>query len=145
MDSSNESMVFRQMILDHYENPINKKIDDDVINTYSKYNYKSESCIDNLTVYLKIENNIVRDARFDGIGCAISTSSTDILCEMIKNKNKNEIKLILDNYFSMINSEPHDQTIIGDLKIFKNVNQQLNRIKCALVGVNSIKNIIDSN
>ncbi|EGZ30849.1 Fe-S cluster assembly sulfur transfer protein SufU [Malacoplasma iowae] len=145
MDSSNESMVFRQMILDHYENPINKKIDDDVINTYSKYNYKSESCIDNLTVYLKIENNIVRDARFDGIGCAISTSSTDILCEMIKNKNKNEIKLILDNYFSMINSEPYDQTIIGDLKIFKNVNQQLNRIKCALVGVNSIKNIIDSN
>ena len=85
MDSSNESMVFRQMILDHYENPINKKTDEHIINTYSKYNYKSESCIDNLTVYLKIENNIIVDARFDGIGCAISTSSTDILCEMIKN------------------------------------------------------------
>lgn len=143
MDSSNNSLIHRQMILDHYENPINKKIDDIDTSQYLSFNYSSDSCIDNITVYLKIDNETVIDARFDGIGCAISTASTDILCELIKNKNINQIKEILDNYFNMINSEKYDETKIGDLIIFNKVNQQLNRIKCALAGVSSIKHIIE--
>lgn len=145
MQSYNDPIITRQMILERYESPI-YKIDEEAINkleNYLSYNHKSESCIDNITVYLKIQNNIVVDAKFSGIGCAISTSSTDILCEKVINKNKEEIIKILDNYFNMIKQENYDKELLDNLLIFQNVGNQMNRIKCALVGVNSIKNIID--
>lgn len=144
MQSSNDQIIIRQMILERYESPI-YKIDENDFDTknYKSFNHKSDSCIDNITVYLKIDNNIIIDARFAGIGCAISTASTDILCEIIINKNFNKVLEILDNYFNMIKQEKYNESIIENLYIFKNVGNQMNRIKCALVGVNSIKNIID--
>lgn len=144
MPSSNDQIIIRQMILERYESPINK-VDENVFDQkdYNFYNHKSESCIDNITVYLKEKDDIIIDAKFSGIGCAISTASTDILCEMIINKNKKDVLEILDNYFNMIKQEEYNESVLENLYIFKNVGNQMNRIKCALVGVNSIKNIID--
>lgn len=145
MYSYNDPTIMRQMILERYESPIYKVDEKQMIDKkeYLSFNYKSDSCIDNITIYIKFENDCVVDARFSGIGCAISSSSSDILCEMIINKNKKEIDLILDNYFNMIKQEKYDENIIQSLVIFKNVGIQINRIKCALVGVNSIKKIIE--
>lgn len=144
MQSFNDQTLIRQMILERYETPI-YKVDENDFNfkEYQIFNHKSDSCIDNITVYLKIDNDIIIDARFSGIGCAISTASTDILCEMVINKNFNKVIEILDNYFNMIKQEKYNEEILENLYIFKNVGNQMNRIKCALVGVNSIKNIID--
>lgn len=144
MQSSNDQTLIRQMILERYESPI-YKIDENNFDfkDYKSFNHKSDSCIDNITVYLKIENDIIVDAKFSGIGCAISTASTDILCEIVINKNFDKVIEILDNYFNMIKQERYDEAILENLFIFKNVGNQMNRIKCALVGVNSIKNIID--
>lgn len=144
MQSSNDQIMIRQMILERYESPI-YKVDEKNFDSkeYKSFNHKSESCIDNITIYLKIKNDIIDDAKFSGIGCAISTASTDMLCELIINKNFNKVIEILDNYFNMIKQEEYDESILGNLYIFKNVGNQMNRIKCALVGVNSIKNIID--
>lgn len=144
---SNDPIVIRQMILERYESPFCKiEIEQEKeLQNYKKYNHKSESCIDNITVYLKQENKIIVDAKFSGIGCAISTASTDILCELIVGKNEIEIFSILDNYYNMIKQEKYDLTKIGDLYIFQNVGNQMNRIKCALVGVDSIKNILKNN
>ncbi len=141
---NNDPIIIRQMIIERYESPIYKIENDDIksVKGYSSYNHKSDSCIDNITVYLKMENDFVVDARFSGIGCAISTSSTDILCEIIIGKNKNQIISILDNYYNMINQEEYNLEEIKELYIFQNVGNQINRVKCALVGVNSIKNIL---
>lgn len=145
MQSSNEQIMIRQMILERYETPINK-VDEKTFDfkEYKSFNQKSDSCIDNITVYLKVENDIIVDAKFSGIGCAISTASTDILCELVINKSFARVIEILDNYFNMIKQEKYDETILENLYIFKNVGNQMNRIKCALVGVNSIRNIIDN-
>ena len=66
--------VRREIILDHYQNPKNKEtiVDD----KYIKVNSNNESCIDNINLYLLIEDNIIKDLKFDGEACAISTSST---------------------------------------------------------------------
>ncbi|MDE7100032.1 MAG: iron-sulfur cluster assembly scaffold protein, partial [Malacoplasma sp.] len=80
---SEDESKSRQLILDHYEIPDNKIKEDQInklSNNYQSFNNKSESCIDNLTIYLLIENEMVVDAKFSGIGCAISTASTDIFC-----------------------------------------------------------------
>lgn len=135
----------RQLILDHYEIPDNKIKENEVINLssdYQNFNNKSESCIDNLTIYLLIKDNVVVDAKFSGIGCAISTASTDIFCSMIKNKNIKAINDLIKKYFDMIEGNSFDENELKYLIVFKNISKQLNRIKCAKVGVVAIEKIV---
>ena len=135
----------RQLILDHYEIPDNKLKENQVnelTDDYQSFNSKSESCIDNLTLYLKVKNNTVIDAKFSGIGCAISTASTDIFCSMIKNKNVGEVKQLIKKYFSMIEGNPFDENELQYLTVFKNISKQLNRIKCAKVGIVAVDKIV---
>ena len=75
-----DSNTKREIILDNYSHPFNRGIIDD--DRYIKVNSNNESCIDNIDLYLKIEDNIITDIKFDGEACAISTASTSI---MIKN------------------------------------------------------------
>ncbi len=141
MASFNDQEYSRLIIMDNYEHP-NKKVDTKP-NGYLEFNNNSESCIDNISVYLKIESDIVVDALFSGIGCAVSTASTNILCNLISNKPIKDVKLILDNYINMIQSNEYDENIIDTLKVFSNVNKQANRIKCATIGIDATKKIID--
>ncbi|MCF0218073.1 MAG: iron-sulfur cluster assembly scaffold protein [Malacoplasma sp.] len=143
----NEDQAYaRQIILDHYESPDNK-IDEkkakEIYSSYLQHTNNSVSCIDNLTLYLLIENEIIKDAKFFGVGCAVSTASTDIFCNLIKNLSIYETKLLLDNYFKMIDKQEYSADLLKDLIIFKNVNQQMSRIKCAKVGISAIATIIE--
>ena len=67
----------REIILDNYQEPMNRGLIDD--DSYLKINTNSESCIDNLDYMMKIEDNKIIDIRFDGEACAISTSASSIM------------------------------------------------------------------
>ena len=75
----NPSLI-REVIMDHYEYPRNKGLFEDA--SYVKVNLDSESCIDNIDLQVKVENGIIKDIRFDGVACIISTSSTSIMSEL---------------------------------------------------------------
>ena len=85
MLSLNDPMIKREIIMDHYENPRNKGLVDDP--RYLKINMNSESCIDDIDIQILVENNIIKDFRFDGVGCTISTASTSILSELVINES----------------------------------------------------------
>lgn len=141
MSLYNNKDLLRQIIITHYDKPIHKidnKIED---KTYQSFHNKSSSCIDDFEVFVKIENNIVIDAKFFGIGCAISTASIDILCDLIINQPVPNANNIFKQYLSMINEEEYVIETIGELIAFKDINQQPNRIKCALIGVKSLEHI----
>lgn len=142
MDLYNNKDIYRSIILDNYENPKNKNIEGINKEHYLFYTNKSESCIDNITLYLKIDSNKIIDAKFDGIGCAISIASSNIFCNMIKEKNINEVINIIKEYNKMIIGETFDKNLIGELVVFSNIHKQINRIKCAKVCSDSIINII---
>ena len=86
----------REIILDNYQNPENRGLIED--KDYLKVNTNSESCIDNLDFMMKIEDGIVKDIRFDGEACAISTSATSIMIRKLIGKTVSEVKTILENY-----------------------------------------------
>ena len=77
----------RSIILDNYQNPNMKHTSNE---DYVKINTRNVSCIDNLDIYLKIEDNIIRDISFEGEACVISISSTNILANMLVGKSKEE-------------------------------------------------------
>ena len=131
----------REIIIDNYQNPMNKELIED--DSYLKVNQASESCIDNLDFMMKIEDNIVKDIRFDGEACAISTSATSIMIRLLIGKSIDEVINILTNYKNMIEEKDYDKELLKDLNIYDNISKQPNRIKCALLPMVAINKMLD--
>ncbi|WP_308150137.1 iron-sulfur cluster assembly scaffold protein [Spiroplasma sp. AdecLV25b] len=141
MNSFNDNQdYFRKLIVNHYSKPTNKGLIDN--GNCLTYHQASKSCVDDFHVQVLIENKTVVTARFDGVGCAISTAAVDIFCNLIENKPISDIKNIISNYQAMLNSQPFNVNFIKNLVAFTNVPRQRNRIKCALLGVEGISKLL---
>ena len=131
----------REIILDNYQDPMNRGLIED--ESYLKVNTNSESCIDNLDFMMKIEDGIVKDIRFDGEACAISTSATSIMIRSLIGKNIDEVNNIIDNYRKMINEEEYDSDVLGELNVYDEICKQPNRKNCALLPSVAIKDMLE--
>ena len=138
--SDNPSLI-REIIMDHYEYPRNKKLKND--GKYTKVNLDSESCIDNIDLEVLMEGDIIKDICFDGVACTISTASTSIMSELLKNKTIEEANVIIENYLNMLYGKAYDEDILGEAAAFVNTSKQANRIKCATLSWNGLKDIIN--
>lgn len=138
--SDNPSLI-REIIMDHYEYPRNKGLKND--ERYTKVNLDSESCIDNIDLEVLLENDKIKDICFDGVACTISTSSTSIMSELLKNKTIEEANEIIENYLNMLYGKDYDEELLGEAVAFINTSKQANRIKCATLSWNGIKEIIN--
>ena len=136
-----DSNLKREIILDNYQDPMNRALIED--DTYIKVNTNSESCIDNLDFMIKLENNKVIDIKFDGEACAISTSATSIMIRTLIGKSLDEAIKILDNYRKMINEEEYDENLLGELMVYDDICKQPNRKGCALIPVRAIDKVLE--
>ncbi|MBP5694060.1 MAG: SUF system NifU family Fe-S cluster assembly protein [Bacilli bacterium] len=131
--------MMRQIIMDHYSNPNNKKTPDD---TFEKIHMHSDNCIDDLNIFVKVEDGIIKDACFDGVACTISTASTDIMCDLLKEKDIKTAKYIINQYLNMIHEQPFDEEVLDEAIVFINTSKQAARIRCATIGWNGANEII---
>ena len=136
-----DSNLKREIILDNYQDPMNRGLIED--DSYIKVNTNSESCIDNLDFMMKIENDKVVDIKFDGEACAISTSATSIMIRTLIGKSLDEAIKILDNYRKMINEEEYDENLLGELMVYSDICKQPNRKGCALIPVRAIDKVLE--
>lgn len=131
----------RTIILENYQNPTNRGLVDD--DSYIKVNMNNESCIDEINLIVKFENNKILDIRFDGEACAICTSATSVMINTLIGKTIDEIKEIYENYENMINEQPYNESLLEEAIIYDDIARQPNRKKCALLPWWGIKKIID--
>ena len=124
--------LLREIIMDHYQNPRNKVEVNDP--SYISVHMDSASCIDDIFLQLKIVDGIVIDCKWHGVGCAISTASTSIMTELIKEKSVQEAKSIMENFNNMMLAKPFDEDVLGEAICFINTNRQPSRISCATIG-----------
>ncbi|MBQ6653906.1 MAG: SUF system NifU family Fe-S cluster assembly protein [Erysipelotrichaceae bacterium] len=136
-----DPIILREIIMDHYEYPRNHSLVED--GKYHKIHMASESCIDDIHVQADIEDGIVKDVRFDGVACTISTASTSIMTQLVKGKTVEEARVIIENYFNMIDGQPYDEELLDEAVCMKNVGKQANRIKCATIGWNGLKQLLE--
>lgn len=138
--NKNNPMLLRQIIMEHYFNPQHKHL------TKKPKAYlihqSSESCIDDFYLELLIKSDKIISARFDGVGCAISTSSIDIMAEELCVKTIKTGLTIIKNYLAMIFNQPYNEIKLNDLIVFINVAKQPNRIKCATIGIKGFQTIL---
>ena len=91
----------RSIILEHYSNPKNRGLIED--DSYIKADTNNESCIDEIHLMVKIDNNKIVDAKFDGEACAICTSSTSVMIDTLIGKTVDEAIAIYENFNKMLN------------------------------------------
>ena len=121
----------RSIILEHYQNPKNKGLIDD--NSYIKINMNNESCIDEINLMVKLENNKIIDIKFDGEACAICTSSTSIMIDTLIGKTLEDATNIFNNFNNMLDEKEYDSNILEQANVYDDIYKQPNRKKCALL------------
>lgn len=127
----------RSIILDNYQD-ISNRVRHDNDSSYFKTNTRISTCIDNLDIYLKIEDSIIKDISFDGEACVISTSSTNIMINLLKDKSVDDAIKIIENYKFMIDEKSYDRDIIGEAIVYDDIYKQPSRIKCATLSWDGI-------
>ena len=140
MRISMTSGMMRQIIMDHYSNPQNKH--QPPKEGYEKVHMHSDNCIDDLDIFLLVEAGKITDACFDGVACTISTSSTDIMCDLLKDKDIEEGKKIIQEFNHMSHEESFNEDLLEEAIVFINTSKQAARIRCATIGWNAADEIL---
>ena len=137
-----DNNMMRSIIMDHYASPTHKHEPKD--DTYAHTHMHSTNCIDDIEIYVKRENDIITDCCFTGVACTIATASTDILCDLVIGKNVDEANNIIENYLNMMQEKPFDEDVLEEAIVFINTSKQAARIRCATIGFNGLKEILEN-
>ena len=110
-------MEKREVIMDHYNNPRNRRRIYD--SNYVVENTRNSSCIDNLDVYVKVQNGIIEDVAFDGEACAISISSASIMTSNLKGKTIDEAIEYINNMEAMLSDKEYAEDILDEAIVYE--------------------------
>ena len=128
--------LYQEVILDHSKNPRN-------CNALPEANRKAEGynplCGDKVTVYLKLEDGIVQDISFEGVGCAISTASASLMTEVLKGKSVMEVEALFGSFHSLVTGKGGEPEQLGKLAVFHGVSEFPVRVKCATLVWHTLK------
>lgn len=123
--------LYQELVLDHNNRPRNKRAMEDASNTADGYN---PLCGDQVSVFLKVEDGVISDVSFQGVGCAISQSSASMMTQNVKGKTVEEAGELFEVFHSMVTRDPgedFDSGSLGELEALAGVCAFPNRIKCA--------------
>ena len=132
----------RSIILDNYQDAKNRMIPEDT-DDYIVINSNNQSCIDNINIYVKLDDNKISDIKFDGEACVIAISSTSILSNLLIGKTLDEAKEILNNYFNMIEEHEYNKDILEEANVFEDMYKQPSRKTCATLFARGISKIFN--
>jgi nitrogen fixation NifU-like protein len=124
------SELYQQVILDHSKSPRNFYKLADANRTAQGHN---PLCGDNISLYLLVKDDTVKEISFEGSGCAISKASASILTDALKGKTKAEVKLLFDKVHQMVTTGQMDGDGLGKLAVFAGVHKFPARVKCAIL------------
>ena len=125
------SELYQQVILDHNKKPRNFQRLEGANRSAEGFN---PLCGDQLTVYLRMDEGVVREVSFVGTGCAISKASASMMTQAVKGKTREETLALFDEFHRMVTGELDEESEpnqLGHLKIFAGVRDYPARVKCA--------------
>jgi nitrogen fixation NifU-like protein len=122
--------LYQQVILDHSKRPRNFRV---IEGATAQAKGLNPLCGDNFTVYLTLENDLVKDVSFQGDGCAISKASASMMTEAMKGKSKAEAEKIFGHFHDLITHGGKGDESLGKLAVLSGVNRFPARVKCAIL------------
>ena len=132
--------LYRDVILDHNRHPRNFGPLEDA-NHHAEGN--NPLCGDRLKLYLKVENDVVKEASFEGAGCAISTASASLMTESLKGKTREEALRLIDKFHTLLTTDTPASKDLGKLVVFCGVRDYPARVKCATLAWHTLKSALN--
>jgi len=122
--------LYQEVILDHYRRPRHHGQLADANRTAEGFN---PLCGDRLVVYLKYEDDVVKDVSFQGSGCAISQASASVMTSALIGKTRQEIQALFDKFREVVSGKgtEAEAAALGELGAMSGVSQFPTRVKCA--------------
>jgi nitrogen fixation NifU-like protein len=134
--SSELQDLYQEVILDHNKRPRNFRALEDG----RKAEGYNPLCGDRMTVYLRVDNEVIRDVTFQGAGCAISKASASLMTESVKGKTIAEAYELLERFHQMITAPPETPLgNLGKLTVLAGVRQFPVRVKCASLAWHTLR------
>jgi nitrogen fixation NifU-like protein len=136
--------LYQALILDHGRRPRNFLILSDANRMKEGFN---PLCGDRLMLYLKIEDDNVKELSFQGSGCAISMASSSLMTESLKGRSYADIKAIFKDFHEMVtgHGDNKDFSNLGKLTVLKGVAEFPARVKCATLAWHTLMAALDNN
>jgi nitrogen fixation protein NifU and related proteins len=131
--SSELRELYQEVILDHSKRPRNFRV-------LPEANHQAEGfnplCGDKATIYLLVEDDIVKSVTFKGAGCSISTASASMMTEALVGKSRTEAEALFQRFHELLTSDPtkaaeNAAPELGKLAVFSGVCEFPVRVKCA--------------
>jgi nitrogen fixation NifU-like protein len=136
--------LYQEVILDHNRSPRNYRA---MTNANRKAQGYNPLCGDQVTVYVDLEEGVIKDISFQGSGCAISKASASMMTAELKGKTEAKAKELFDNVHKMLTGEatkngPPDKSGVGKLAILSGVCKFPARVKCASLAWHTVNSAL---
>jgi len=134
--------LYQDLIIDHSKKPRNFGIMDDADYTADGFN---PLCGDKLKLFLKVEDGVIKDVKFVGAGCAISTASASVMTDVLKGQTVEQAENLFETCHYMITGPKDPQNVgsgLGKLAVFAGVSEFPARVKCATLAWHTLKNAL---
>ena len=129
--------LYQEVILDHTKNPRNFR---EIENASHDAKGHDPLCGDRLSLYILVEDGVIRDVSFKGAGCAISTASASMMTEALKGKTEAEAEALFGAFHDVVTGKQGaDEEALGKLAVFAGVRDYPVRVKCATLAWHTLK------
>ena len=130
--------LYKEIVLDHYKRPRHRgELEDADLQEH----LLNPLCGDEVTVYARFQGDKLAEVSFTGRGCSISQASASMLTERLSGKGCEEAEGEIESFLEMMRTEENEE--LGDLVALKGIIQTPNRIRCATLAWNALKQGLD--
>ena len=135
--------LYQQVILDHNRNPRNFK---ELPKATKKVEGYNPLCGDHYTVFVEIDDDVIKDVSFTGNGCAISKSSASVMTTTVKGKRTEEAERMFNAFHKLVTGESAglSEAELGRLAAFSGVSEFPARVKCATLPWHTLHSALQS-
>ena len=122
--------LYQDVIVDHGRRPRNFGRLEHASHRAEGYN---PLCGDRLTLYLRLSGEVIAEAGFEGVGCAISTASASLMTEALKGKTIAEAEALFAGFHALLTDSGAAAVPVplGKLQALAGVRAYPSRVKCA--------------
>jgi len=133
--------LYQAVILDHNRSPRNFG---PLAGASHQAKGNNPLCGDQLTVYIELEGDLIKDVRFEGSGCAISKASASLMTQSLKGKTRQEADTLFHAFHDVVTGAGDDQTTLGKLAVFAGVREFPMRVKCATLSWHTLRGALST-
>ena len=132
------SELYQNVILEHNRSPRNFRAMEDADGKAEGHN---PLCGDELTVWVRMNGDVISDVSFRGAGCAISRASASLMTGAVKGKTRAEAEALFQRFHRLVTgtSPAGESETLGKLAVFSGVSEFPVRVKCASLSWHTLK------